>query len=143
MAYCTQADMVTQYGEVLLRDATDRGDIASGSIDAAAVSRAIASADALIDAALAVRYSLPLAVTPALVNELSMTIALYKLHSSVAPEKVRKDYEDALAQLKQIAAGTLKVADSTGEEIAGDDDEGVVTNEPERLLTAESMKGYI
>lgn len=143
MAYCTQADMVTQYGEVLLRDATDRGDIASGSIDGAAVSRAIASADALIDAALAVRYSLPLAVTPALVNELSMTIALYKLHSSVAPEKVRKDYEDALAQLRQIAAGTLKVADRAGEEIAGDDDEGVVTNEPERLLTNESMKGYI
>lgn len=135
--------MVAQYGEVVLRDATDRGDVASGSIDATAVARAIASADALIDAALAVRYSLPLSATPALVNELSMTIALYKLHTSVAPDKVRKDYDDALAQLKQIAAGTLKVANSAGEEIASDEDESVVTNEPERLLTNESMKGYI
>lgn len=135
--------MVAQYGEVVLRDATDRGDVATGAIVAAAVSRAIASADALIDAALAVRYALPLASTPALVNELSMTIALYKLHTSVAPEKVRKDYDDALAQLKQIAAGSLKVADSAGEEIAGDEDDGVVTNEPERLLTNDSMKGYV
>lgn len=135
--------MVAQYGEVVLRDATDRGDVASGSIDATAVARAIKSADALIDAALAVRYALPLATTPDLVNELSMTIALYKLHTSVAPEKVRKDYDDALAQLKQISAGTLKVADSDGEEIAGDEDDGVVTNEPERLLTNDSMKGYV
>lgn len=135
--------MVAQYGEVVLRDATDRGDVASGAIVATAVSRAIASADALIDAALGVRYSLPLSATPALVNELSMTIALYKLHTSVAPDKVRKDYDDALAQLKQIAAGSLTVAGSTGAEIAGDDGESVVTNEPERLLTNQSMKGYI
>jgi phage gp36-like protein len=143
MAYCTLAQMLVQYGEPMLRDATDRADAATGDVDEAAVERAIASADALIDGYLKVRYALPLGDTPALVNELSMTIALYKAHPRVADEKVQRDYDNALKLLTQISKGDIKL-DAAGAEPASAGTSGVrITPDREPHFTSDKLKGYI
>lgn len=142
MPYATLADLVAQYGERVLRDATDRAEASTGTIDADAVARAIASADALIDGYLKARYALPLVTTPALVNELSMTIALYKLHPEVTAEKVRRDYEDALKLLDRIAAGTIRL-DVAGAEPQASGTGGARITDREPQLTQEKLRGWI
>lgn len=142
MSYCTKAELETRFGTAMLVDATDRGAEATGAIDPNAVARAIKDADALIDGYLAARYQLPLASTPDLVNTLSLTIAIYKLHPAVADEKLRKDYEDALKTLQHISRGDIRL-DLAGSEPATADHGDVRTNEPERPLSAATMKGYI
>ena len=142
MGYCTLADLIAQYGEPMLIEATDRGTEATGTVDETAIARAIASADALIDGALKVRYALPLASTPALVNDLSMTIALYRAHANVASEKVRKDYEDAMRTLSQISAGAVRL-DIAGVEPASSGSSGARITDRDRPMTPENMKGWI
>lgn len=141
MAYCTLADMLAQFGEPMLREATDRGEVATGEVDAAAIARAIGSADALIDGHLKARYALPLAATPALVNELSMTVALYKAHPNVASDKVRKDYEDALKTLGQISSGTIRL-DVAGVEPEAANTSGARITDRQRPMTPDNLKGY-
>lgn len=141
MSYCTLDDMLAQYGEPLLREATDRGEVATGVVDPAAVAAAIDSGDALIDGYLAVRYALPLATTPLLVKTLSMTVALYKVHAGVASQKVTQDYQDALRQLQQIAQGLMRL-DVAGAEPAGSGGAGVKFTDRCRPFTPENLKGY-
>jgi phage gp36-like protein len=142
MAYSSQAQLETRYGAQLLAEISDRDDVPGGVVDAALIARAIADADALIDGYLAPRYGLPLAATPALVTDLSLRIAVYYAHTNVASEKITKDYEAALRQLRDIAAGTLKL-NIAGVEPAGGSSNEVLTNEPERTFTAETMTGWI
>ena len=141
MAYCTLDQLIAQYGEALLAESTDRGDVSTGEIDETAVQAAIDSADALIDGYLKLRYALPLATLPALVNELALPIALYKLHAAVASQKVRQDYDDALKLLAQINAGTVRL-DVAGAEPAASGASGVRVTDRERPFTADSLKGY-
>ncbi len=142
MAYCTIDQLQARYGLPLLLQVSDRGDTFPTVPDETIFDRAIADADALIDGYLAARYALPLVSVPALLIDLSQVIAIYKAHPSVAAEKIRKDYEDALKQLKAIAAGEISL-DVAGIEPEGAGASEVVTNEPERPLSAATLKGYI
>lgn len=142
MDYCTQIQLEARYGEALLVEISDRADVPTGTIDADLITRAITDATALIDGYLAGRYALPLATVPALVTDLAQRIAIYYAHSNVASEKIGKDYEAALRQLKDIASGLIKL-DAGGAEPAGSGASEVRTNDPERPLSAATMKGYI
>lgn len=142
MPYCTLEQLVAQFGELILVEATDRAEVATGAIDATAIERAIASADALVDGYLKVRYALPLEATPALVNELSMTVALYKAHPNVASEKIRRDYEDALKTLMQISRGDIRL-DVAGVEPASSGSSGARITDRDRPFTPENLKGFI
>lgn len=140
--YCTQAQLVARYSERMLIDISDRGDTPTGEVDAALIDRAIADADALIDGYLKVRYALPLAAVPSLVTDLSLAIAIYKAHAHVAAEKIKDDYKDALRTLGEISRGLIQL-DVAGIEPAPSGAAEVRTNQPERPLTAATMKGYI
>lgn len=142
MAYSTLAQLTDRYGAELLRQLSDRGDVAATEPDAALFARAIADADALIDGSLKVRYALPIASTPRLVTDLSLRIAVYYAHGSVVPEKIRDDYKEALRTLQQIATGTVRL-DLDGVEPAPSGAAEVRTNEPDRRLTAETMRGFV
>ncbi|SMH42479.1 gp436 family protein [Mesorhizobium australicum] len=142
MSYSTQAQLVERYSEKMLIDISDRGETPTGEIDAALIARAIADADALIDGYLKVRYALPLADVPDLVRDLSLAISIYKAHAHVAAEKITADYKDALKTLEQIARGLIQL-DVEGVEPAPSGAAEVRTNQPERPLSAATMKGYI
>ena len=143
MAYCTIAELTARYGAAMLLQLSDRAETYPTEPDAALFDRAIADAGALIDGYLGGRYRLPLSSVPTLVTNLALVIAIYMAHASVAPEKIRKDYDDALRQLQAIAAGTMVLVDIAGAESAGTESNEVLTNEPSRPLTADTMTGYI
>lgn len=142
MSYCTLADLVSQFGTPMLVEATDRAEVATGEIDEAAIARAIASADALIDGYLKGRYKLPIAdPVPPLLTELSMTVALYKAHPNVASEHVRENYEDALKMLGQISKGDVRL-DADGVEPEASNSQGARITETERPMTVAKLKGF-
>ena len=140
MTYATLDMLKGAFGEANLVSATDRS--GTGSIDVSAVERALVGADATIDAALAVRYRLPLAVVPTIVSEIAVSIALYKLHVFAPDQKVKDDHDQALKDLDRIANGTRKL-DVAGIEPQGSGSGGVIATDRVRPLTPETMRGFI
>lgn len=113
MAYCSQSDLLTMISQEELAELTaETGDLP----DPLVVNEAIARADAEIDAYLGSRYSVPLSPTPPRIKALAVDMAIYHLYSrrSVAPPVRREKYEAAIAFLKEVAAGTLALAESAG-----------------------------
>lgn len=112
MPYCTLTDLVARAGEDEILQVADRDD--DGVADVDVVTAAVSAADQRIDAALAVRFRLPLTSVPEIVQSWSVSIARYWLHRNIAPENVVKDYERALADLRDVVAGKLSVPDAEG-----------------------------
>lgn len=142
MPYCTQAQLEERYGVRFLTELSDRGDVPPVAPDADLFARAIADADALIDGYLKSRYALPLASTPALVTEFSQRIAIYNAHAHEASDKITRDYELALRQLRDIADGKLKL-DIAGVEPAGAGESEVTTNDRKPILTTQNLEGFV
>ena len=142
MTYASQSDLVERFGEPMLLDLSDRAVPPAGTIDADVVARALGDADAAIDGYLLGRYLLPLASPPPLLKDLAQAIAIYKLHRDTASDKVRKDYDDALKTLSQIASGTIRL-NVAGVEPAASGASGVRTSDRPRDLTPDNMKGFI
>lgn len=114
MAYSTQDDLLAMIPQAELAALTaESGEVPDGQV----VAEAIGRADAEIDAACGLRYTVPFSPTPARVKALSADLAIYHLYSrrNVAPEVWRQKYQDALAFLKQVAAGQATLAGSSGE----------------------------
>lgn len=142
MTYATQAQLTDRFGEGFLVDLTDRGAVATGAIDVDVIDRALADTDAMIDGYLKGRYVLPMAATPPLIADLAQTIAIYKLHVYQPNEKIVADYDQALRQLREISAGTIKL-DVAGVEPAGTGGTGARATDRERPMTEATMKGFI
>ncbi len=121
---------------------TDRADIPTGSIHMGVVDRALSDTDAMIDGYLAGRYALPLAAVPVMLTDIAQQIAIWKLHIAAPDPKIEADYKDALRQLRDISAGTIRLS-LAGVEPAGTGGSGVVITDRERPLTADNLKGFI
>jgi phage gp36-like protein len=142
VTYCTKQLLIDRFGEPALVAATDRADEPTGTIDEAAVARAIADTEAVIDGYVGVRYALPLTDVPTIVTDLALAIAIYRLHPAAAGEKITADYREAMKQLREIGEGKIKLT-AAGLESAGSGDGGVTVTETERPFTNEKMKGWI
>lgn len=108
MTYATQADMQLAFGDDDLIQLTDRANPPAGAIDATVLARALAAADALADNYLAVRYAVPLAVTPAVLVEACCDIARYELTRGPglrATDEIKNRYDQRVSWLKDVSAG--------------------------------------
>lgn len=134
MPYITDADFEKAFGSAELEDLTrDDNDFA----------RAELAASGLIDGYLASRYALPLANVPAMVKGWALDIARYRLWDEQAPEEVRRRYEDALAQLKDVAKGLIALPpDAAGLPPATS---GVYFDgySDERIMTSDNLKAFV
>lgn len=142
MSYATPEALAERIGQDVLVQATDRASPPSGVADQAVIARALADADAVIDASLAVRYRLPLAAVPAVVTDLALAIAAYKLHRFAPDPKIKDDYEQALRDLREIAAGSKRL-DLAGVEPKGSGAGGVQVSDRRPPLTPDSLAGFI
>lgn len=106
MSYATRTDLEERYGADEL---TQR----ESMLPAGAVARALADADVEIDSYCTGRYRLPLSPVPGNVTRIAATIARYRLLGDAATELARKEYEDARAWLKDVAAGRVQIEDAT------------------------------
>ena len=105
MPYCTTSHFNEAFGASELADLTGE--------DAHTFARAEADAAGIIDGYLASRYTLPLAVAPTMVIGWALDITRYRLWDERAPEEVRRRYEDALGQLRDLARGLISLPPGT------------------------------
>lgn len=142
-AYATLSDMTARFGAQLLIGLTDRGAVATGAVDEALVTKALADAGETIDGYLrAAGYQTPLGEVPGNVADLCLSIAVWKLYITEAPEKIAQDYRDAIRALEAISKGVIKLA-VAGVEPASTGGSGVQVTDRERPLTEATMKGFI
>jgi phage gp36-like protein len=142
MPYTSLDRLARRFGSTMLVQLTDRGDVATGVVDVSIVDDALADTDAVINASLGKRYLLPLAAVPAVVADLALSIAIYKLHVAMPDEKIERDYDQALKDLRDLGTGA-KTLDVAGIEPESSGEGGVVTTDRERMFTNESMRGFI
>lgn len=110
MSYATQADLEARYGAREILQLSDRANPPAGVVDAAVVAAALGDADAVVDSYLGNRYTVPITTpAPARVVDLSCVLARYRLMEQRATERARKDYEDAIAFLRDVSAGRAKI----------------------------------
>ena len=132
MPYSLKADILKEISEAELIGLTD--DEGSGTVDEARVTAEIAKADALIDSYCGQVATVPFTVTPAVIKQHSITIAIYFLFSrrSSVPEVRKQNYNDAIAHLKDIAAGKASLP-IPGED-SGDDEIQTGRSDDDRIF---------
>jgi phage gp36-like protein len=106
--YATQAELETRFGTDELVQLTNRA--GGNTIDAAVVASALVGASSEIDGYLARRYAVPVSPAPVFLGEACLSIARYKLHGKSAGDAVRRDYDDAIRLLRDLADGRAEIA---------------------------------
>ena len=116
MPYATQSDLETRFGATEIRQLGDRGaadpeDEEAEPVPSAAevIDAALDDASQEIDGYIAVRYTLPLSETPALLTRLCCDIARYRLWSDDATDQIRQRYEDAVTLLTRLSSGSVQL----------------------------------
>ncbi len=139
MAYCTQADILEQIDDRTLVELTDDSDLAE--LDEGVVTRAIEDADSLINGYGRLRYTVPLVPVPSMARKLSVDIAIYNLYARRrgAPEDRRQRYLDAIAFLKEVAAGRASLGDMDGS--PAESHRPTITS-ADRVFTRSGMDGW-
>ncbi|MDP2373165.1 gp436 family protein [Reyranella sp.] len=140
MAYATADDMIAAFGSPRLVQLTDRVDPPAGLIDQAVMATALAWADSIIDGFLRARYRLPLQATHPMLTGLAQDLAWYRLHRETT-EDARRRYDAAMAALKQLSSGAIKLPDESGGEPAGAGG-AVVIESQTRLFSRDRMRGF-
>jgi phage gp36-like protein len=106
------------------RDAYTAAQIEAADAALVVITEIVGEAGRVMDGYLGQRYALPLAETTVSANPLETyceRIALYLLHRQVnRPESVRQDYSDAMAWLRDVSGGRVKLLepDNEGETVA-------------------------
>lgn len=106
MTYATRTDLEERYGATEL---TQRETV----LPAGAVARALSDADVEIDSYLATRYGVPMSPIPSNVTRVAAAIARYRILGDAVTDLARKEYEDARAWLKDVAAGRVQITGAT------------------------------
>lgn len=140
MAYATLADLINRAGEAEILQIADRN--RDGAADPDVVEAAIRDGMNTVNGYIGAKYALPLISVPGLVRTWTVSIARYVLHRNTPPDHVRTDFEDAIAALKDVAAGRLTlpveadaVAPST---VAGQ----VMSSHPAEVFTPQRLRGW-
>jgi len=105
MGYATKQDLIDRFGQPELIELTDRATPPTGVIDDVVITRALADADAQIEAYISITHTLPLSPIPATLVRMAGDIARYYLYEDRATEQVKERFEAAIAFLKNVAAG--------------------------------------
>lgn len=132
MPYVTEQEFAARFGQEELDELIEGG---------AVYADAAADADGIVDGYLATRYTLPLVSVPALVKAWAGDITRYRLWEERAPQEIRQRYEEAIAQLKDLALGRINLppgADGERPEAGGYPD----GFSADRLFTMDTLKGF-
>ncbi|WP_237159227.1 gp436 family protein [Serratia marcescens] len=123
MGYCTQADLVNDFGELEIIRISDRARPATGQIVPAVVEKAIADADAEINMYLEGRGLLPLPSVPDTLRRIASDITRYYLYQNPgADSPVTVRYNQRIRQLEKVAAGRLSLGlDAAGKVMEPED----------------------
>jgi phage gp36-like protein len=113
MTYCTYEDIELRIGTQDLAALADYDD--DGTADEPVVERAVRSASSLIDSYLGVRFAVPVALPegtcPEALTTRAVNLAIYflRLGRDSVTEDARVQYEDDMAWLKEVVAGSVSL----------------------------------
>ena len=108
MSYCTEQHLINRYGRDELVQLTDRN--GTGEIGTDTVAEAIALADSRIDGHCRGRFALPLSPVDEIIIGIACDLTRYRLYKDKAPEEITKRHDQAIADLKSISKGTIKLS---------------------------------
>ncbi len=140
MTYATLSDLLDRAGEPEIKQIADRD--RDGTPDPDVVEAALIDADNAIDGYVFARYSRPLASIPPVLRTWAVSIARYVLHRNGAPEHVAQDYKDAIAALKDVAAGRYALPGAAGETSPEAQTGRVVASHPPQVFTPAKLRGW-
>ncbi len=116
-AYCTPQDLIDRFGQ---NEVAQLAPSLLGQVDTVRVQRACNDAGDMVDGYLRPRHTLPLSAVPTILVKLSAAIARFELHlggDRQPTDQVRQDRDQAIAFLKDVAAGKADLGiTSTGAE---------------------------
>lgn len=102
MPYATQADLEARFGEAAIAGLVS-------ALPASGLGVILADVDAEIDAALAVRYTLPLSTVPPLLVGIACDIARWRLYADEASERTQKAADAARRLLVALGNGGVSL----------------------------------
>lgn len=114
MAYCTLAELYNQISLSDLIALTD--DTGTDGPNTTVIAKAIADADAEINAYLCGKYSVPLSPVPPIINKISVDLAIYHLtgrRNMTVPEDRKTRHDDGISFLKDVQKGIAAIDAST------------------------------
>ena len=146
-AYATAQDMVDRFGadEIAELLALPRGADAAAIAASPKMARALADTATEIDAALAMRYDLPLAAgTYPLLRNLACDIARRRLYDEQPTDAVRNAASRARSQLKLLASGDLVLLSDDGMTVIPRADTGILAERigREPVLDDDAWAGF-
>lgn len=136
MPYATAADIETRLGADAYLVLADRAGVGAANVDE--VDAALVEASSVADSYLA-RW-LPLPSVPKAVARAVIDIAVHELAGDRETENQRQRYEDAIAWLRDIAAGKASLGLPTEAPAAVGD---VIVEAPPREMSRRSLRGVI
>jgi phage gp36-like protein len=101
--YITRDDLIDRFGQREIER------LEANINDPQAVDTAITDAVDIINGYIAAYNALPLPIIPASVARVCAVLVRYYLYKDKPTEQVRKDYEDAIRWLEQVASGKIKL----------------------------------
>lgn len=139
MSYITAEDIEARLGVALVDRLVD-----NTNQRASILADVIARAESRVDGYLSGRYATPVP-TSGLIEEAALSVAeheLYRRADGPVPEKVRKAYEDALKDLRDIASGKIALGSATApSDPDADEDAGIqIDSVGDTLFDPASMK---
>lgn len=138
--YAGRADLVEAFGS----DNVDRLSIRPGDEDGSdAITRALAYAAGLIDAALSVRFSLPLPAVPTVLTAIACDLAMARLASADAAQltdDLKHREKQARADLTAIAEGRMNLGLPSVHQ--GERPQPIVAATGGKLFTRDRLRGF-
>jgi phage gp36-like protein len=102
VAYATESDLITKFGETEIDDLIDQESPNK-------LQDALDDAESEVNSYLAQRYTVPLSTVPNTIKSACCDIARYRLYSHNATEEVNQRYKDRIAWLKLLSKGELSI----------------------------------
>lgn len=141
MPYCTQAHLVDRFGLAELIQLTNPDDREAETVSAGPVADGIADIDALIDAKLQARFSLPLPSVPRVLRNIACDLVRARLYQDRITDHVAKREAAAMKLLDEIKAGTLQLGlDDAGQAARSTD--GPQFTETTRVFSPTTLRDY-
>jgi len=141
--YATLADLLEQMDEEVLIQLTD--DAKTGTVDSTVIDRAVANAQAVIDAHCGGRYSVPFNPVPDLIRMFAVDLSAYNLYSRrpniETPEVIGERQKQALAHLRLVQKGEASVGIPVAVTSGTTESHGAMVSGNERLFNRKNMRG--
>lgn len=140
MTYATLADLIERAGATEILQIADRN--RDGTADPEVIAAALQDADNEIDGYVGAKYALPLASVPKLLTTWAVSIARHTLFRNGPPEHVVKDYERAIAALKDVSRGLISLPVAAGEDAPVSQTGKMMAAHPAQVFTPARLQGW-